>query len=118
MYRFLDNQTSEILLVIKIIKVFFGMTLETTIFDFKLSKSFKEWAAVYDSEKNKAMLQAGGITSLYRGINKQDSSRAIVIFQAEEGIAMGMWKDPEAKAMIESSGHIYEQTTITQWTHG
>ena len=51
-------------------------------FDFKISKSFQEWAAVYDSDENKAMLKAGGITSLYRGLNKVDSSRAIVVFQA------------------------------------
>ena len=94
------------------------MALETTVFDFKISKSFKEWAVVFDSEDNKAMLKAGGITSLYRGLNKDDSSRAIVVFQAEEGVAMGMWNDPEAKAMIESSGHIYDQTTITQWIDG
>ena len=91
------------------------MALETTVFDFKISKSFQEWAAVYDSEENKAMLKASGITSLYRGLNKEDSSRAIAIFQAEEGVAMSMWNDPEAKVMIESSGHIYGQTTITQW---
>ena len=91
------------------------MTLETTVFDFKISKSFQEWAAVYDSDENKAMLKAGGITSLYRGLNKEDSSRAIAVFQAEEGVAMGMWNDPEAKVMIESSGHIYNQATITQW---
>ena len=30
------------------------MTLETTVFDFKISKSFQEWAAVYDSDENKA----------------------------------------------------------------
>ena len=91
------------------------MALETTVFDFKISKSFLEWAAVYDSEENKSMLKAGGITSLYRGLNKEDFSRAIVIFQAKEGVAMGMWNDPEAKVMIESSGHIYDQTTIIQW---
>ena len=94
------------------------MAIETTVFDFKISKAFEEWAAVYDSEENKAMLKAGGISSLYRGLSKEDSSRAIVIFQAEEGVAMGMWNDPEAKVMIESSGHIYEQTTITQWIDG
>ena len=91
------------------------MALETTVFNFKISKSFEEWAAVYDSDENKAMLKASEITSLYRGLNKDDSSRAIVVFQAEEGVAMGMWNDPEAKVMIESSGHIYDQTTITQW---
>ena len=94
------------------------MALETTVFDFKISKSFQEWAAVYDSEENKAMLKSGGITSLYRGLNKEDSSRAIVVFQAEQGVAMGMWNDSKAKAMIESSGHIYDQTTITQWIDG
>ena len=43
------------------------MATETTVFDFKISKTFEEWAAVYDSEENKAMLKAGGISSLYRG---------------------------------------------------
>ena len=94
------------------------MSIETTVFTFKISVPYEEWAAVYDSEENKAMLKAGGISSLYRGLNKEDSSRAIVIFQAEEGVAMGMWNDPEAKVMIELSGHIYEQTTITQWIDG
>ena len=94
------------------------MSLETTVFTFKISVPYEKWAAVYDSEENKAMLKAGGISSLYRGLNKEDSSRAIVIFQAEEGVAMGMWNDPEAKVMIESSGHIYDQTTITQWIDG
>ncbi len=94
------------------------MAIETTVFDFKISKTFTEWADVYDSLENKAMLKASGITSLYRGLNKVDSSRAIVVFQAEEGVAMGMWNDPEAKAIIESSGHIYDQTTITQWIGG
>ena len=91
------------------------MAIETTVFDFKINKTFDEWRAVYDSEDNKAMLKAGGITSLYRGLHTEDSSRAIVIFQAEEGVAKGMWNDPEAKVMIESSGHIYDETAITQW---
>ncbi len=91
------------------------MSTETTVFDFKLSKSFEEWLAVFDSAENKAMLSAGGITPLYRGLNKEDPSRAIVIFQAEEGVAMAMWNDPQAKIMIESSGHIYNSTTISQW---
>ena len=60
------------------------MATETTVFDFKISKTFEEWAAVYDSEENKAMLKAGGISSLYRGLNKEDSSRAIVIFQGKD----------------------------------
>ena len=94
------------------------MAIETTIFDFKLSKSFEEWAAVFDGEENKVMLKSTGIVPLYRGLNQQDSSRAIVIFQGQKGLAMEMWKNPEAKKMIESSGHIYHETTITQWVWG
>ena len=92
-----------------------GMAIETTIFDFKISKTYDEWKAVYDSEDNKAMLKAGGITSLYRGLHNEDSSRAIVIFQAEEGVVIGMWNALEAKVMIESNDNIYAPTTITQW---
>ncbi|WP_236069948.1 DUF3764 family protein [Prochlorococcus marinus] len=37
------------------------MAIEITVFDFKISKTFDEWRAVYDSVDNKAMLKAGGI---------------------------------------------------------
>ena len=94
------------------------MAIETTVFDFKISKPFAEWAAVFDSEENKTMFKSLGINPLYRGLNQQDSSRAIVIFQAEKGVAMGMWMNPEAKKMIESSGHIYNETIITHWDWG
>tara|TARA_Y100001968_G_C19410872_1_gene746232 strand:+ start:1333 stop:1632 length:300 start_codon:yes stop_codon:yes gene_type:complete len=94
------------------------MATETTIFDFKISKSFHEWAAVFDSDENKQMLKSSGIIPLYRGLNQEDSSRAIVIFQAEKGVALDMWANPEAKKMIESSGHIYDETTISSWGWG
>ena len=91
------------------------MAIETTVFDFRISKSFDEWAKTFDSDENKNMLKAGGITPLYRGLSKEDPLRVIVIFQAEEGVAMKMFNDPKAKEMIEASGHIYDQTTITHW---
>ena len=94
------------------------MATETTVFDFKISKPFDEWAEVFDSEENKAMLKSVGIAPLYRGLNQDDSSRAIVIFQAKKGVAMGMWTNPEAKKMIELSGHIYDETKITHWEWG
>ena len=99
-------------------KEHYCMTTETTVFDFKISKPFDEWAAIFDSEENKKMLNSSGIIPLYRGVNQHDSSRAIVIFQAKKGIAMDMWRNPEAKKMIESSGHIYDQTTISHWGWG
>ena len=94
------------------------METETTLFDFKISKPFVEWAAIFDSDKNKRMLKASGIVPLYRGLNQEDSTRAIVIFQAEKGVALSMWANPEAREMIESSGHIYDETTITSWCWG
>ena len=94
------------------------MATETTVFDFKISKPFDEWAAVFDSDENKMMLKSSGIVPLYRGLNQEDSSRAIVIFQAEKGIALDMWRNPEAKKMIESSGHIYDETIISSWFWG
>ena len=94
------------------------MSIETTIFDFKITKTFKDWATVFDSAENKEMLNSLGIMPLYRGVNQDDSSRAIVIFQAKKGIAMDMWTNLEAKKMIESSGHVYDETTISQWEWG
>ena len=92
------------------------MAIERTIFDFKISKPFSEWASVFDSEENNLMLNEGGVTSIYRGINKKDPQRAVVVFQAKEGVALKIWADPNAKEMIESNGHIYSETDITRWT--
>ena len=100
------------------VKLDFSMATETTVFDFKISKSFDEWSAVFDSEENKMMLKSSGIIPLYRGLNQEDSSRAIVIFQAEKGVALDMWTNPEVKKMIQSSGHIYDQTAISSWGWG
>tara|TARA_Y100001968_G_C19400324_1_gene740644 strand:+ start:128 stop:427 length:300 start_codon:yes stop_codon:yes gene_type:complete len=94
------------------------MAIETTVFDFKLSKPFDEWAAIFDSEENKKLLNSSGIVPLYRGLNQDDTSRAIVIFQAEKGVAIDMWKSLDTKKMIESSGHIYDETKISHWEWG
>tara|TARA_Y100001968_G_scaffold275865_1_gene269834 strand:+ start:178 stop:507 length:330 start_codon:yes stop_codon:yes gene_type:complete len=104
--------------VVDSVKQPFLMATETTVFDFKISKPFDEWAAVFDSDENKLMLKSSGIVPLYRGLNQKDSSRAIVIFQAEKGVALDMWTNPEAKKMIESSGHIYDETVISSWGWG
>ena len=41
------------------------MSLETTVFTFKISVPFEEWAAVYDSEENIEMNKERGIVCLY-----------------------------------------------------
>ena len=56
-----------------------SVALETTVFSFKISVPFEQWAAVYDSEENKQLMKEEKIVCLYRGINKEDPSSAVVI---------------------------------------
>ena len=46
------------------------MSLETTVFKFKISVPFEEWAAVYDSQENIQMNKERGIICLYKGVKK------------------------------------------------
>ena len=46
------------------------MFIETTVFTFKISVPFEEWAAVYDSEENIQMNKERGIICLYKGVRK------------------------------------------------
>ena len=60
------------------------MSLETTVFTFKISVPFEEWAAVYDSEENIQMNKERGIICLYKGVNKNDPTNVILIEQGED----------------------------------
>ena len=55
------------------------------------------------------------IVWLYRGINKDAPSSAVVIEQAEEGKSIAMFSNPEVKPLIEVGGHIYDSTVITSY---
>ena len=48
------------------------MSLETTVFTFKISVLFEEWAAVYDSQENLQMNQERGIVCLYKDVMKDN----------------------------------------------
>ena len=96
-------------------KFVLAMTTETTVFDFKISNTFTKWSEVFDGSEYLSILNESGITPLYRGVNKDDSQRVIVIFQGEEGVALKLFTNPKGKEMIEASGHIYDSTTISQW---
>ena len=56
------------------------------------------WTAVFDSDQNEAMLQAGGMAVFCRSLNKEDPQRVIVIPQAEESISLKMFAGHNAKA--------------------
>tara|TARA_A100001388_G_scaffold220592_1_gene171257 strand:- start:391 stop:669 length:279 start_codon:yes stop_codon:yes gene_type:complete len=91
------------------------MNLETTVFTFKISVLFEEWAAVYESEENIQMNKDRGINCLYKGVMKDDQSSVILIEQGEEGKAIAMFNDPAVKPLIESAGHIYDSTVISSY---
>ena len=91
------------------------MVLETTIFSFKISVPFEQWAALYDSEENKQLMKEENIVCLYRGIKKEDLSSAVVMEQAEEGKSIVMFSNPKSRPLIEEAGHIYDSTVITTY---
>jgi len=63
------------------------MTIETTVFTFKLSNSFEEWVKMFDSPEIDTFHKTVGLTPLYRGKSLIDPKEVIVIHQAEEGVA-------------------------------
>ena len=87
------------------------MALETTLFSFKISVPFEQWAAVYDSEENKQLMKEEKIVCLYRGVKKDDQSSAVVIEQAEEGKTIAMFSNPEERPLIEEAEQIYDSTS-------
>ena len=91
------------------------MALETTIFSFKISVPFEQWAAVYYSEENKQLLKEEKILCLYRGIKKEDPNSAVVIEEAEEGKSIAIFSNLEVRPFIEEAGHIYDSTVITSY---
>jgi len=61
------------------------MTIETTVFTFKLSNTFEEWVKMFDSPEIDAFHKTVGLTPLYRGKSLIDPKEVIVIHQAPEG---------------------------------
>ena len=93
------------------------MSVETTVFTFKISVPFEEWAEVYDSQENIQMNKELGIVCLYKGVKKDDPTSVIFIEQVEERKPIAMFEDSAVKRLIESesAGHIYDSTIITSY---
>ncbi len=89
------------------------MTIETTIFTFKLSNTFEEWVKMFDSPEIHAFHKTVGLTPIYRGKSLIDPKEANVIHQSEEGVAKHVFSDPETINNIEAGGHIYSTIKIT-----
>lgn len=91
------------------------MTIETTVFTFKICVLNEKWASVYDSDENIQMNKERGIICLYKGVKKDDPTSVILIEQGEEGKSITMFKDPEVKSLIESAGHIYNSIVMSSY---
>ena len=91
------------------------MSLKTTVFTFKISVPFEEWATVYDSEENIQMNKDRGIICIYKGVKKNEPNSVILIEQGEAGKSIAMFEDPTVKPLIESAGHIYDSTVISSY---
>ena len=91
------------------------MTIETSVFTFRISNKFEEWVKLFDSPEIDEFHKKVGLTPLYRGKSLIDSKEVIVIHQAQEGVAKHVFSDPEIIKKIEAGGHIYSTTKITSW---
>ena len=91
------------------------MSIETTILDFKLSNTFKEYEAHMNAAEQQAMFREMGVKTFYIGRSLEDPKRATVIFQGPKNVLFDIFKNPETKPIVESSGHIYEGTIINRW---
>ena len=91
------------------------MTIETTVLDFKLSNTFKEYEDHMKAPEQQAMFNEMGVKTFYLGKSLDDPTRATVMFQGPENVLYDIFINPKTKPIVEASGHIYEGTKITRW---
>ena len=91
------------------------MTIETTVFTYKISNTFEDWAKIFVSTEIDEFHKTEGFSPLYRGKGITDHKEFIVIHQAEEGVTKHIFSDPETIKNIEAGVHIYNITKITIW---
>ena len=92
------------------------VTIETTILDFQLSKSFEQYESHMNAKLEQSMFKEMEVKTFNIGNSSDDPQRATVIFQGPENISNNIFMIPETKPIFETSGHIYEGTKITRWT--
>ena len=80
--------------------------METHVLTFSITKPFSEWVKVYD--ESAPFQKAAGITSLYRGVSKDDSSKVCAVMQAQPGVMEQFIEDNTE--LILSLIHISEPT--------
>ena len=83
--------------------------METNVVTFSITTNFDEWVKVYDGSIE--MAKQAGITSVFRGVDKQDPTKVCVVMQAQPGV-IDSFMASNAE-MIASSGHVLESTVVS-----
>ena len=85
--------------------------METTVIIFDITSSFEDWANAYD--KSLPAQKEFGLESLYRGHEKDNPTKCVVIVSASEG-ALDKFMEANAE-MVAASGHVMESTVLTTY---
>jgi|TARA_X000000950_G_scaffold286403_1_gene395196 hypothetical protein len=85
--------------------------METTVITFDITSSFEDWANAYD--KSLPAQKEFGLESLYRGHEKDNPTKCVVIVSASEG-ALDKFMEANAE-MVAASGHVMESTVLTTY---
>ena len=88
--------------------------METHVLTFTINKSFAEWVATYDASL--PLQKVAGITSLYRGVSREDPTKVCAVMQAEPGVMEQFIADNTD--MIVASGHVLESTVTKVFVAG
>ena len=91
------------------------MSIETTVFDFKLSNTFEDYETYMNEKEQQAMFKEMSIKTFYIGKSLEDRQKATVMFQGPKDILFNIFNKPESKPIVKASGHIYESTLINRW---
>ena len=88
--------------------------VETHVLTFTISKPFAEWVKTFDASK--PLQKIAGITSLYRGVSKDDPTKVCAVMQAKAGVMDAFIADNAE--LIASSGHVLESTVAQVFVEG
>ena len=88
---------------------------EITICTFDINIPFKEWAKIFD-EDEAPLREKNGITILFRGANKEDSSKVVVVVEAEEGALQKHIS--ENYELFQEHGAVMDSAVPTLWSAG
>ena len=85
--------------------------METTVITFNITSSFEDWVNAYD--ESLPTQKEFGLNSLYRGHEKDDPTKCVVIVPASEG-ALDKFMDANAE-MVAASSNVMESTVLTTY---